>query len=45
MNKNCVDQLLKGGVIMDVTCVKEAKIAQEAGSSCYGFRKSSIRYS
>ncbi|NLP46679.1 MAG: pyridoxal 5'-phosphate synthase lyase subunit PdxS [Epulopiscium sp.] len=32
MNKNCVDQLLKGGVIMDVTCVKEAKIAQEAGA-------------
>lgn len=31
LNKNLA-QMLKGGVIMDVTCAKEAEIAQEAGA-------------
>jgi len=32
MDKDNLNTILKGGVIMDVTCVEEAKIAQEAGA-------------
>ena len=34
LNKNLA-QMLKGGVIMDVTTPEQAKIAEEAGASTY----------
>lgn len=38
-------QMLKGGVIMDVTTPEQAKIAEAAGAcSCYGFGENSGRY-
>ncbi len=33
LNKNLA-QMLKGGVIMDVTTPEQAKIAEEAGRAC-----------
>ncbi len=34
LNRNLA-QMLKGGVIMDVTTPKQAKIAEAAGGVCY----------
>lgn len=45
LNKNLA-QMLKGGVIMDVTTPEQAKIAEAAGACCsYGIRENSCRYS
>ena len=45
LNKNLA-QMLKGGVIMDVTNVEQAKIAEAAESMCCnGIGKSAIGYS
>lgn len=41
LNKNLA-QMLKGGVIMDVTTPEQAKIAEAAGAcACYGAGKNS----
>ena len=40
LNKNLA-QMLKGGVIMDVTTPEQAKIAEAAGACCYGAGKNS----
>jgi pyridoxal 5'-phosphate synthase pdxS subunit len=43
--KVALAEMLKGGVIMDVTNVEQAKIAEEAGAvSVMALRKNSIRY-
>lgn len=44
LNKNLA-QMLKGGVIMDVTNAEQAKIAEAAGAWCRnGIRESTGRY-